>query len=426
MISKSFNFEHFKAEIWRIYFSLSIFVGMLFFVVSYYFLDQNFSSLFFIAAFSIISISFRQRVNHEFWFLVELEAVSVCLYLQFICLIAHFYSSKSIGMLFLATVPMLAALVNFNMHQFDRKDSDRIETFIYLSSFLIIGTVVANLSQASSITSAQWLPFGVFTFWILASSYFLWSSYQHGQKSFMIHLLRQSHKTEEQSEGEKYFFHDLINQTHGLRLFLESYQIKGEDVEFEKISLLLSEIKILQDHLSSHFGKGHRNLEEKNLAVNLNFAHMLVENLVQTYLPDNRVKVDYHFQEGLQEQVFWLNGQIQMHRFHRIVTNLLKNVAEYRSKYLEIVVSRENQNIVYCFKNPLSVHEVHQNNLDKFLAKSILEDHHRRDSGLGLSSAIELSHQMGGDFSFSIEEGYWVATLKVPVKEKIFLSKKVA
>jgi hypothetical protein len=416
MISKSFNFYQIKSEIWKIYFSLSVLVGSVFFLISYYGLNNSLSSLFFIVAFTVISFSFRKRVNHEFWFLVELEAVSVCLYMQFICLIAHYYSSQTIGMMFLATIPMLAALVNFNMHQFDRKDTDRFEVLIFISSFIIIGSIVANMSNASNMNGVQWLAFGSFTFWLLASSYFLWSSYQVGQKSFMIHLVRQSHRGEDNSEYEKFLFHDLINQTHGLRLFLESYQMRGEDVEFEKISLLISEIKILQDHLSSHFGKRHKNLESKNLEVSVGFAHLLLENLVKTYLPENRVQVSYLFEEHLNESSFWSQGQIEMHRFHRIVTNLIKNVAEYRSKKLTIEVERANDDLLYTFKNPMNVQENYKNNIDVFLSKSILNEENNKGSGMGLNSVEVLSRKMGGQFEFYIQDGVWVAKLRVPVK----------
>lgn len=328
--------------------------------------------------------------------------------------------------MFLATIPMLAALVNFNMHQYDRKDTDRFEILIFISSFFIIGWIVASMSQASQMDGNQWLSFGVFTFWLLASSYFLWSSYQLGQKSFMIHLLRQSHKGEENSDYEKFLFHDLINQTHGLRLFLESYQVRGEDVEFEKISLLISEIKILQDHLSSHFGKRHKNIESKNLEVSVQFAHMLLENLVQTYLPENRVEVSYLFEENINTSDFWQSGQIEMHRFHRIVTNLIKNVAEYRSKRLMIEIERENKCLVYTFKNPLSVQENYKNNIDAFLSKSILDGGNSKHSGLGLSSVGVLAEKMGGHFEFFIQDGIWVAKLKVPVKYVEASLKRVA
>lgn len=416
MISNSFSFDHFKKDIWKIYFSLSLFMGLTFFFVSYYLFQNTISELFFIIAFTVISFSFRKRVNHEFWPLVELEAVSICLYAQFICLIAHFYHSQSVGMLFLATVPMLAALINFNMHQYDRKDTDRFESVIYLASFFVVGAIVANLSKVYETGFSELLPFIVYATWVIVGSYFLWSSYITGQKSFMIHLLRNANRGN-QDEVDKMFFHDIINQTHGLRLFLESYQIQGQDLEFEKLGLLISEIQVLQNSLQDHFGKGHKDLEAKNLEVGISFAHLLLENLVKTYLPENRVKVTYIKDAKLTETVNWKAGQIELHPFHRMMTNLIKNAAEYRAHRLEIFCTIEDKFLVYRIINPLNVKELKYQNIDKFLTSSILTgDEGRRGKGIGLNSVSEIAAKINGEFQFYVQDGHWVSMIKIPFK----------
>ena len=59
---------------------------------------------------------------------------------------------------------------------------------------------------------------------------------------------------------DRLFFHDVVNQTHGLLLFLMHKEVNKEGLEFEEVQMIEKEIRTLQSLLQDHYNFKHKNL----------------------------------------------------------------------------------------------------------------------------------------------------------------------
>ncbi len=71
----------------------------------------------------------------------------------------------------------------------------------------------------------------------------------------MKNILNFKSKSEVIIEDQKnrMFFHDIINHTHGILLFLEQKKDYSKQIDEKEISLLLHEVKLMQTLISEHF-----------------------------------------------------------------------------------------------------------------------------------------------------------------------------
>ena len=93
---------------------------------------------------------------------------------------------------------------------------------------------------------------------------------------------------------EHLFFHDLINLTHGLILFLNQRQSANKNISVDEIQMLEKEIRTLQNLMKDHFKFQHKNLshlEESDDWVSFNIAEIAVKSLIHNYLPNYSVEI---------------------------------------------------------------------------------------------------------------------------------------
>lgn len=223
------------------------------------------------------------------------------------------------------------------------------------------------------------------------------------------------HNSEDSQEfKERLFFHDIVNQTHGLLLFLNQKEISGENINREEIQLMQKEVKTLQSLIRDHFNYRHKNLVQTYDWVPLSYAKLAFENLSQTYFQDTEVNATFTIvgKEAEEDLIYYPC-------FYRILNNLIKNISEAQSTNAEFSFVMDEVGLTVITRNQLKKSTV---NSSESLTRVIL-DEKQSVKGLGLDSIHHLAEDHGGIFSFEIENNTWINKLYLPTQNPASLRK---
>ena len=214
---------------------------------------------------------------------------------------------------------------------------------------------------------------------------------------------------------ERLFFHDIINQTHGLLLFLNHKEISGENVSRTEIQLIEKEVKTLQSLIRDHFNYKHKNLVQTYDWVPFSYAKLAFANLSHTYFQDTTVNATFtivgsHVEEDL----------IYYPCFYRILNNLIKNINESQCSNVEFQFVLDDVGLTVTSRNQLKKSEADSS---ESLARVILNEKAKIVEGLGLDSIHHLAEENDGMFSFEIENNTWINKLFLPTKKPIISRK---
>jgi len=147
---------------------------------------------------------------------------------------------------------------------------------------------------------------------------------------------------------EKLFVHDLINQTHGLLLFLNHKHLTGEGVQADEVQLIEKEIKTLQSLIRDHYNFKHKNLVQTYDWVPLSYAKLAFTNLANNFLSEVNVSATFLIQgERIEEDLIYYPC------FYRIVNNLVKNISESRCDKVEFHFLLNEKGLFIETKNSL-------------------------------------------------------------------------
>lgn len=217
---------------------------------------------------------------------------------------------------------------------------------------------------------------------------------------------------ENQSElKEKLFFHDLINQTHGLLLFLNHKHLTGEGVHADEVQLIEKEIKTLQSLIRDHYNFKHKNLVQTYDWVPFSYAKLAFTNLSNNFLSEMSVSATFTIQgERIEEDLIYYPC------FYRIVNNLVKNISESRCDKVEFHFLLNEKGLFIETKNSL---KKCSNDTSEALAQVILEEKTSTIKSLGLDSIHHLAEENHGSFSFEIENNHWINKVFLPTKSNI-------
>lgn len=208
---------------------------------------------------------------------------------------------------------------------------------------------------------------------------------------------------------DRLFFHDLINQTHNMLLFLTQKEYKNESLGKNDISLIVREIKVMQSIIKDHFDMNHKNLLETLKWVTPDYLELSLKHLMSTYLREIRVNFSFNcLDSNAQKQLFYFPV------FHRIMNNIVKNIAESKPVEVEIRFELNEFELTLETKNKIT-------SSDKFkisanLEAVILSEAVGAIEGIGLDSIDHLAQENQGEFNFEIENGHWINKLKLPSK----------
>lgn len=277
---------------------------------------------------------------------------------QAVCLLGSGFEFKESFPIFLSIVPLLAGLY------FIGKNTNKI---------LLLGLFVISIFIYKLLY--KYVPFGDKE----SLAFFLTLSWSSGV------LLFSTDKTKKLKE--KYLFHDLLNHTHGLSLFLENRLKKGlSPLETANVT---RELESLQNLLQGQLGKNSK--DEK---INIKISELInqVKSLCEQFL--NGIKFEIKTNGDLEE------GHISFNEFFRAMGNILKNVADSESNFCEILIENQHKGISIIIRNAFS------------------QKSKNRGMGIGLKSTQELLEKVGGIFCFYVKDNIWVSRIYIPFLEE--------
>ncbi len=209
----------------------------------------------------------------------------------------------------------------------------------------------------------------------------------------MIHfkLKKSIQENKSTSIRERLFFHDLINHTHGLILFLNSRFNSSKGIEVSEIPMLEKEIKTLQSLIKDHFHLGHKNLDDQYDWVPYTVCEATIKSLMQIYLTNSKLNFKASRKEARDQTLLYFPT------FFRIINNLIKNMAEAKTDDCELVISLTNDHLLIETKNKIEDCNAQVNFM-----------------GVGLESIKYLALESGGQFTYETENGFWVNKLLLP------------
>ncbi len=219
-------------------------------------------------------------------------------------------------------------------------------------------------------------------------------------------------KTSPRLLTEKLFFHDIINLTHGLLLFLSNKSACHRGIEPHEISALEKEIKTLQMMLKDHYQMKHKNLEENASYISLKDVLPAIKGLMETYLGQKNIPYTLNCRD---DNDLWL---VSMTSFYRIMNNLIKNMSEAGTTHAQVDLIIEKGTLFIETKN-----SVEKKLKDEQNARSL--------EGLGLESIRLLALESGGHFGHEVVNQLWCNHISLPLKKpetqtKNWSAKKVA
>jgi hypothetical protein len=203
---------------------------------------------------------------------------------------------------------------------------------------------------------------------------------------------------------DQFFFHDIINQTHGILLYLNQKEVVGDSLSPLEIKSLSKEIKNLQTLLCDHYKMTHKNIQSKKATLNSEAVKECLNNLVTIYLKNKKVTMKVEIK---QKQTSFYQSYIQ-----RIFTNLIKNMNEIESQNFHIELIIDDTGLYLTSSNELP--GIEAKNIPEYMERLILNESPAQRESIGLDSVYSLSLELNGTFNFSIHQGKWINELFIP------------
>ncbi len=228
-------------------------------------------------------------------------------------------------------------------------------------------------------------------------------------------------KARRDSLVDRYFIHDLKNHIHGIELFLEHKRDLHQALNLVEMEKLQHEFKQMKELINRHY-----QAESVPSVINLVEAKRLVKCNLEKFMSKSQFKLSLK----IEPLIFPRHKGLESASFLRIITNLIKNMAESGKQQIQVKM-KVTDCLEMEFRNDLmtsvnSRDEVTERiNLlvlelsDKNGQKKKAQDH----SQLGLRSIDHLVKMSGGTFDFCVEGGEWVAKVSLPLLD-ILVSQK--
>jgi hypothetical protein len=218
-----------------------------------------------------------------------------------------------------------------------------------------------------------------------------------------------------EEKSNRIFFHDLINHTHGILLFLNQKIIYNKSANLEELELLNHEVKLLQSLISDHFKYEHKNLVNTHEYVPFSVFFQSVQLLLKIYFPENvkiatELKGDIAFYESEDKQQA---SVVHYPSLYRIMNNLIKNMAEANTSEMKFYFEYNNQGLIIETQNVLG-QKHDKGNIVDYLSRVILKEEKKKHVGIGLDSINEIVDMAEGKFTFDIHENVWINKIFIP------------
>jgi hypothetical protein len=213
-------------------------------------------------------------------------------------------------------------------------------------------------------------------------------------------------------EREKFFFHDLINHTHALSLWVANKLSQQGKIDASELAPLYHEIKNMQALIQDHYQLHHKNLNPKKY-ISVNQLQDELKAMTKNFLGERAEAVQLKLIESAVAQDYQVYFPVWM----RLLTNLVKNLSEHRAR--EIILEFSLINSGLCFKTLNQVERLSTDDDDfEEQMQSRMREAKDSEGGLGLESIQYLVEMAGGTFQFDFENGRWCLELFIPHPEK--------
>lgn len=408
-------------------FSLGLSLGL--FAWSHYYLrsdwrDQNFAVGLVLGHF----LMFRELYGRSFYFQRSSVYSSVFLF-QVLCLVGLSFEMNVLGGLYMALIP--AFMGQYYALRVDREFVDskmRQRSGIGFLMLPLLAFAIYSSFFPYSISLIQEMPFFLaFAIWSLVTLYSgttLFSMMSNKWKSLVGEDV-EHFSVMDRDRADRLFFHDVINQTHGINLFLSSRISRNESVSVSQAKELLSEMRIIQAQIKDHYKFTHKNLVNSYEWASLVNVRKWIERTVDSFLPSDFVHTEIHF-----HHLDTFSGTIHYPSFTRIFTNIIKNASEVKTHDVSIVFECKPRGISFVVRNVLFEQDRKVSDLELKLRDQILNGERnpiiQGESGLGLESIQKLCAAIGGDFDFYIQDGQWVTTVYLPYQFEQYEDRRAA
>ncbi|MBG09506.1 MAG: hypothetical protein CME68_12160 [Halobacteriovoraceae bacterium] len=214
---------------------------------------------------------------------------------------------------------------------------------------------------------------------------------------------------EDETQGDersKLFFHDVINKTHGMKLYLRNQKDQKKEIGLKGIEDLLNEVESLQLLLKDYFREGHKDLQFLDDYVEVEKAIKGAKRLLAYFIPDCQdedflesvVSLGYHVLNNQKEK-----SLIHYASFYRIFGNLMKNISDHGGQDMSVNFDiKEGQ-----------FHIVVRNNFEK---KQNDSQGPSIEKSFGLRSIEKNCLEQNGNFRFSRKDKEWKSEICLPLK----------
>jgi len=337
---------------------------------------------------------------------------------------------KSQLVLFMATLPIVAALFAvqsdcFSTGQQKVKKAFGIIGVMALSLFLTMSH--PELRSDMPISMAILVSFCL---WQMGTIYLANMEWLRLSRKTLFRIIKNKNLKNQSENGdafdvhplnrERYFFHDIINHTHGMGLMLRYRLLKEKGLTYEETISLSAELQALQTLVQDHFGLNHRNTSNDWEWKSFSFLKNMTVNLVHSFLPESQVDSFFTYKGTLAEGESF-NPCVAFAPYHRILTNLVKNCAEAGSKRVEFIFDGRVDDFTLTLKNDVYKEKPVGYDLGKsleYLISGTTKDNFI-GHGVGLESIETLCKEQGGSFHFYIENGHWVSQITLPFNKDV-------
>lgn len=372
--------------------------------------------------------------------LVETKGFGGLLLSQFALLIGMALQYQSTALVFVAVLPCITAC--YAMLTSDRNlkggffAKDLIPPLVGVGSYIGFAAVHRGLHWSV----VDLIALTCFVFWTVGTLYWGSALVKRENKSLIASLIKRGNGNwrwrmeRDRQRDDRLFFHDIINHTHGLSLFLQQKISSGDILAEEEVHAMMGEVKAMQSLVADHYGFKHKNLLSTLDWVEIDYAMASFHRIVHTMLPAS-VEIRFH-QSGMLDRRLHDRSRLDLFihypTFLRICTNLVKNIGEQSPKIADFTFEAQSNVLRLCFKNKMGhLHEISKD-LEYALSDSILAaDSMDEREHLGLESVQILCSEHGGNFEFLIEDGEWHAIVELPLRsqadaEQEIINKKAA
>ncbi len=229
----------------------------------------------------------------------------------------------------------------------------------------------------------------------------------------------------DEEEKAKLFFHDLINQTHNILLFLDHSVQSKHAFGPDDVALMQKEVQVMQSLVQDHFGHTHRDGGDKLVWRPFLEISEQLHAMVANYLIDPRFHWSILFEGDLSPVIPEARRRdIHVHApyLYRIFNNMVKNVSESGSGDIIFCFHSNGQEMKITARNKIIRLRDSNEDLAKKLEEAILlpvinkQSENIEVAGVGMESMAQLCELLGGSFTFSLEGDYWTTVVTLPVR----------